>query len=294
MGFKTVHPEHAIVQTQMQVTTAGPLMEEERGKLNTSAQRWRSVLPKTETGQVLNIEIVPNGRAQPAERPPHPLSPTRFVHFGGDGQPDLWMALEGNYVSVGTTDYGGWTPVSRKFHQLLTMLGGTVAREHPFRKVRKVELTYHDRLIWTGERDTIEARKAIRPEWLPPARCRGDQMWHIEQGWTSDADDGVKMLEKCNVARLDELTDGKVRGALQVTTTAAWGFGWESRPPREEEEFDMKDGYANLKLATVPGGEAGETQQGWTVSNRLHEKTHELFAEVVTQEIAGQVGLRKA
>ena len=203
MGFKTLHPDNSIYQVRMAVHTGGPLAETERKQLTSEAQKgWLNILPRVDVAQVINVQLQANDPAVLQQQPVMALAPTVYGQYGMDGTPILRMELNNNTVALTSTRYSRWDAVSGKFYKLLTMLGRVVPEGHPFRKVSSVELTYIDRLGWEGEWHGIQAEQAVQEKYLPEDR-KPEEMWHCEQGWTTKEPDGVNIMEKWNVARVN-------------------------------------------------------------------------------------------
>lgn len=280
MGFKTLHPDNSIYQVRMAVHTGGPLAEAERKQLTSEAKKgWLNILPSVEVAQVINVQLQANDPAVLQQKPVMALAPTVYGQYGMDGTPILQMELKNNTVALMSTRYSRWDAVSGKFYKLLTMLGRVVPEGHPFRKVSSVELTYIDRLGWEGERHGIQAEQAVQEKYLPEDR-KPEEMWHSEQGWTTKEPDGVNIMEKWNVARVNRPVHGGEEAWLQLITTAVWGFG--NSPGNSA--FDLHTGYSNLQAIDTP-------PTGKTVGEILHRRAKRLYGAIVTPAIAKQVGL---
>lgn len=276
MGFRTRHKEHSITQVSMRLETQAPLWEDERQTLEKGAHRaWANILPRKEVAQVITIGPQRQGERQP-------LAATRYLQFGRDGTPSLWMGIDGNMVEVVANQYSSWTGVTNKIYQLLYMLGDIMHESHAFRKVKAVELTYEDWFIWDDTDQPIAAEEAIREEWLPkeidPAR-----FWHTGQGCTDPKADkhGKVMLDRWEASRRDQNNGaGAVEQGIRLVTTSIWGFG-----NTNGGGFDLKRGYGNVSM--VGKGEP----EGKRIGNILHERTKRLYGGVVTNDIAERVNL---
>ena len=269
--FRPLHQDHAIESVIFRLTGSGEMTELERGSLDEGYQKyWKTVLPKVNQSQVMEIAMAPtplvDGR-------PKPLAPTQYVEFMRTGKVSWWMEVAGATITVGCAQYSGWKSVSEKAYELFGGIGKTLGNTHPLAHIRSAELTYQDLLVWDATDDTYDPELAIRKSRIP-AKARKSKEWHTGEGWVEDSM-GERVLERFQIGA--ELR-GERKPVVQVVTTAIWGFGETSA-------------RLNLSRAFGPVHPVGNDSDCRAIYESLHARTHALFGNLVTEDIAVRIGL---
>ena len=268
--FKPLHQDHAIESVIFRLTGSGEMSEHERGSLDEGYRKyWKTVLPTVNQAQVMEIAMGPtllvDGRTKP-------LAPTQYVEFMRTGKAAWWMEIAGPTITIGCAQYGGWKGVSRKAYELFGSIGKTLGNAHPLAQIRSVELTYQDLLVWDGTDDTYDPEFAIQESRIPE-KARKSKEWHTGEGWVEDPV-GERILERFQIG-------AKMRGeqnpVVQVVTTAIWGFGAASA-------------RLNLDRAFGSVHAVGDNRDGRAIYESLHERTHALFGNLITEDVAVRVG----
>ena len=251
------------------------MMEYERGNLDKGYETyWKAVLPTVNQEQVVEIAIGPTllveGRAKS-------LAPTHYVEFMRTGKAAWWMEIRGSTITIGCAQYGGWKSVSRKACELFSSLGKILGNTHPLAQICSAELTYQDLLVWDGADDTYDPKLAIQESRIP-MQARGSKEWHIGEGWVEDPE-GERILERFQIGAQLRKEGNRIRPIIQVVTTAIWGFGETSA------RLKLDRAFGNIQSVD------GKGNDGRAVYEELHERTHALFGNLITKEIAGRIGL---
>ena len=270
--FKPLHQDHAIESVVFRLTGSGEMSEHERGSLDEGYRKyWKAVLPKVNQAQVMEIAM---GPTLLADGRPKPLAPTQYVEFLRTGKAAWWMDIAGATITVGCAQYGGWESVSKKAYELFGGIGKTLGNAHPLAQIRSAELTYQDLLVWDGTDDTYDPELAIRKGRIP-AKARKSKEWHIGEGWVEDPV-GERILERFQVGA--EMRDEPQVPVVQVVTAAIWGFGATSA-------------RLNLDRAFGSVHAVGDNRDGRAIYDSLHGRTHALFGNLITQDVAVRIGL---
>lgn len=273
--FKPLHQDHAIESVIFRLTGSGEMTEHERPILNQGYEKfWKAVLPRVNQAQVMEIAMVPTLLVEEA---PKPLAPTQYVEFMRTGKAAWWMEIGGPTITVGCAQYGGWGSTSSKAYELFASLGKTLGNPHPLAEIRSAELTYQDLLVWNGADEDYDPKIAIRESRIP-AKARESKEWHLGEGWVEDPA-GERILERFQIGA--ELRGGRSQPhpIVQVVTTAIWGFG--------ETSARLKLGRAFGNIQSVDG----KDNDGRAIYENLHRRTHALFRNLITEEVASRVGL---
>ena len=273
--FKPLHQDHAIEAVILQLTGSGEMTEHERANLDGGYERyWKPVLPTVSQGQVMEIAMGPmplvEGRVKP-------LAPTRYVEFMRTGKAAWWMEITGPTITIGCAQYGRWKSVSKKAYELFASLGNTLGNAHPLAQIHSAELTYQDLLVWHGVDEAYDPKLAIREERIPTRAARSKE-WHIGEGWVEDPE-GERILERFQIGAEMRRDGSRVHPIIQVTTTAIWGFGGTT--PR----LKLDRAFGNVQSVD------GKDNDGRAVYEGLHRRTLALFGNLITEEIAGRIGL---
>ena len=273
--FKPVHQDHAIESVILRLTGGGEMMEHERANLDEGYEKyWKAVLPTVSQGQVMEIAMGPtplvDGR-------PKPLAPTHYVEFMRTGKAAWWMEIAGPTITIGCAQYGGWKSVSSKACELFASLGKTLGNTHPLAQIRSAELTCQDLLVWHGADETYDPKLAIRESRIPE-RARNSKEWHIGEGWIEDPE-GERILERFQIGAELRREGSRIRPIIQVVTTAIWGFGEISA------RLKLDRAFGNIQSVD------GKNNDGRAVYEGLHRRTNALFGNLITEEMAGRIGL---
>ena len=273
--FKPLHQDHAIESVILRLTGSGEMTEDERANLDKGYEKyWKAVLPTVSQAQVMEIAMGPtplvDGR-------PKPLAPTHYVEFMRTGKAAWWMEIAGPAITIGCAQYGGWKSVSRKACELFASLGKTLGNTHPLAQIRSAELTYQDLLVWDGADDAYDPKLAIREKRIP-MQVRKSKEWHIGEGWVDDPE-GERILERFQIGAELRREENRIHSIIRVTTTAIWGFGGTSG------HLKLDRAFGNIQPVD------GKGNDGRAVYEKLHERTHMLFGDLITEEIAGRIGL---
>ena len=273
--FKPLHQDHAIESVILRLTGSGEMTEHERTSLDEGYEKyWKAVLPTVSQAQVMEIALVPtplvDGR-------PKPLAPTHYVEFMRTGKAAWWMEIAGPTITIGCARYGGWTSVSRKAYELFASLGKTLGNTHPLAQIRGAELTYQDLLVWHGADNTYDPKLAIRENRIP-VQARNSKEWHIGEGWIEDPE-GTRVLERFQIGAELRREGNQIHPIIRVTTTAIWGLGGTSGCLKLDRAF------GNIQSV------GGKDNDGRAVYEGLHRRTNALFGNLITEEMAGRVGL---
>lgn len=276
--FVPLHQDHAIEAVNFRLTGSGEMTEHERPILNEGYERfWKAVLPKVNQAQVMEIAMAPTLLEEEA---PKPLAPTQYVEFMRTGKAAWWLEIAGPTITVGCAQYGGWSSASNKAYELFASLGKTLGNAHPLAEIRSVELTYQDLLVWSGADEDYDPKIAIREDRIP-AKARESKEWHIGEGWVEDPA-GERILERFQIGAGLREGRSQLRPIVQVVTTAIWGFGATSAR--------LKLGIAFGNIQSVDG----KDNDGRAIFDGLHQRTHALFGSLITDDVAGRIGLRTA
>ena len=269
--FKPLHQDHAVESVIFRLTGSGEMTENERGSLDEGYQKyWRTVLPKVNQAQVMEIAMGPTPLV---EGRPKPLAPTQYVEFMRTGKAAWWMDIDRTTITVGCAQYGGWESVSRKAYELFGSVGKTLGTAHPLAQIRSVELTYQDLLVWEGADDVYAPELAIQENRIPK-KARKSKEWHTGEGWVEDPA-GERILERFQIGA--ELRGGG-DPVVQVVTTAIWGFG-------------KMDARLNLNRAFGSIHPVGDNSDGRAIYESLHRRTHALFGNLIAPDVAVRIGL---
>ena len=275
--FKPLHPDHAIESVILRLTGSGQLTEPERAILDGGYEKyWKAVLPSVNQAQVMEIAMGPTPLVEGRVKP---LAPTQYVEFMRTGEAAWWMEIAGPTITIGCAQYGGWKGVSRKACELFACLGKTLGSTHPLAQIRSAELTYQDLLVWHGNDDAYDPKLAIR-EGRIPTRAAKSKEWHLGEGWVEDPK-GERVLERFQIGAELRQDGSRIHPVIQVTTTAIWGFGGTS--PR----LKLDRAFGNIQSVD------GKDNDGRAVYDGLHGRTLALFGSLITEEIAGRIGLRQ-
>ncbi len=273
--FKPLHPDHTIESVILRLTGSGEMMEHERADLDKGyAKYWKAVLPAVNQMPVMEIAMGPTPLAEGQVKP---LAPTQYVEFMRTGKAAWWMEIVGPTITIGCAQYGGWKSVSRKAYELFASLGKILGNAHPLAQIRSAELTYQDLLVWDGADDAYDPKLAIRENRIP-AQARGSKEWHLGEGWVEDPE-GERILERFQIGAGLREEGNRVHPIIHVVTTAIWGFGETSARLKLDRAFE------NIQSVD------GKDDDGRAVYEGLHERTHMLFGNLITEEIAGRIGL---
>lgn len=273
--FMPLHQDHAIESVIFRLTGSGEMTEHERPILNEGYEKfWKAVLPKVNQAQVMEIAMAPTLLGEEA---PKPLAPTQYVEFMRTGKAAWWMEIAGPTITVGCAQYGGWNSASNKAYELFASLGKTLGSLHPLAEIRSVELTYQDLLVWNAATKDYDPKIAIR-EGRIPAKARESKEWHLGEGWVEDPA-GERILERFQIGA--ELRGGQSqrRPIVQVVTTAIWGFGATSA------RLKLSRAFGNIQSVD------GKDNDGRAIYDGLHQRTHTLFGSLITDDVAGRIGL---
>ena len=273
--FKPVHQDHAIESVILRLTGSGEMMEHERASLDGGYEKyWKPVLPTVNQAQVMEIAM---GPTLLVEGRPKPLAPMQYIEFMRTGKAAWWMEIAGPTITIGCTRYGGWKGVSRKACELFASVGKTLGNAHPLAQIRSAELTYQDLLVWHGADDAYDPKLAIREERIP-VQARKSKEWHIGEGWVDDPG-GDRILERFQIGAELRGEGNQVRPIIQVETTAIWGFGATSA------RLNLDRAFGNIHSVD------GKDSDGRAIYDGLHGRNHRLFGNLITEEIAGRIGL---
>ena len=275
--FEPLHRDHAIESVILQLTGSGEMMEHERANLDEGYEKyWKATLPAVSRTQVVEIAMGPtplvDGR-------PKLLAPTRYAEVMRTGKAAWWMEIAGPTITVGCAQYGGWQSVSGKACELFAGVGKTLGNAHPLAQIRSAELTYRDLFVWRGADDAYDPKLAVR-EMRIPVKARNSKEWHTGEGWVEDSDEG-RILERFQIGAELRAEGNRASPIVEVVTTAIWGVGATGARLRLDRAF------GNIHPV---GGSDGN---GRSVYDRLHERTHTLFGSLITEEIAGRIGLNQ-
>ena len=103
-------------------------------------------------------------------------------------------------------------------------------------------------------------------------------MWHMEEGWVEDPE-GERILERFQI-RAELRGEGKrIRPIIQVVTTAIWGFG------ETNARLKLDRAFGNVQSVD------GKDNDGRAVYEGLHRRALALFGNLITEEMAGRIGL---
>lgn len=275
--FEPLHRDHSIETVILRLTGSGEMTEHERASLDEGYEKyWKAGLPTVGQTQVMEIAMGPtplvDGR-------PKPLAPTHYVEFMRTGKAAWWMEIAGPTITVGCARYGGWKSVSRKACELFAGVGKTLGNAHPLAQVCSAELTYQDLLVWRGADEDYDPKLAIQ-ETRIPMQARNSKEWHVGEGWIEDPE-GKRILERFQVGAELRREENRIHPIIQVTTTAIWGFGGTGGPLKLDRAF------GNIQPVD------GKDNDGRSIYDELHRRTHTLFKALITEEIAGRIGLRQ-
>ena len=273
--FKPLHQDHAIESVILRLTGSGEMTEHERSILDGGYEKyWKAVLPTVNQAPVMEIAMGPmplvEGRVKP-------LAPTHYVEFMRTGKAAWWMEIVGPTITIGCAQYGGWKSVSRKAYELFASLGKTLGSTHPLAQIRSMELTYQDLLVWDGADDAYDPKLAIRESRIP-VQARNSREWHIGEGWVEDPE-RKRILERFQIGAELRGEGNRIRPIIQVVTTAIWGFGETSA------RLKLDRAFGNIQSVD------GKDNDGRSVYEGLHRRTHALFGNLITEEMAGRIGL---
>ena len=273
--FKPLHQDHAIESVFLRLTGSGGMMEHERANLDEGyGKYWKAVLPTVSQAQVMEIAMGPTPLVEDRVKP---LAPTHYSEFMRTGKAAWWMEIAGQMITIGCAQYGGWKSVSRKACELFAGVGKTLGNTHPLAQIRSAELTYHDLLVWDGAADAYDPKLAIREKRIP-AQVGNSKEWHVGEGWVEDPE-GERILERFQIGAELRREGNLTSPIIRVTTTAIWGFGGTSG------HLKLDRAFGNIQSVD------GKDNDGRAVYEGLHERTHMLFGGLITEEIAGRIGL---
>ena len=273
--FKPLHQDHAIESVILRLTGNGKMMEHERANLDEGyGKYWKAVLPTVSQAQVMEIAMGPTPLVEDRVKP---LAPTRYCEFMRTGKAAWWMEIAEQTITIGCAQYGGWKSVSEKAYELFASLGKTLGNTHPLAQIRSAELTYEDLLVWGGADDAYDPKLAIREKRIP-ARVGNSKEWHVGEGWIEDPE-GERILERFQIGAELRREGNLIHPIIRVTTTAIWGFGGTS------DHLKLDRAFGNIRSVD------GKGNDGRTVYEKLHERTHMLFGDLITEEIASRIGL---
>ena len=207
-----------------------------------------------------------------------PLAPTHYVEFMRTGKTAWWMEIIGPTITIGYAQYGGWKSASRKAYELFASLGKTLRNAHPLAQIRSAELTYQDLLVWDCTDDAYDPKLAIRENRIP-AQSRGSKEWHMGEGWVEDPE-GERILERFHIGAELRKEGNRIHPIIQAVTTAIWGFG------KTSVRLKLDRAFGNIPFVD------GKDNDRRAVYEELHGRTHALFGNLITEEIAGRIGLR--
>ena len=273
--FKPLHQDHAIESVILRLTGSGELTEPERAILDGGYEKyWKAALPSVNQAPVMEIAMGPTPLVEGRVKP---LAPTQYVEFMRTGKAAWRMEIAGPTITVGCTRYEGWKSVSRKACELFASVGKTLGSARPLAQIRSAELTYQDLFVWHGADDAYDPKLAIR-ERRVPVQAMNSKEWHTGEGWVEDPE-GERILERFQIGAELRGEGKRIRPIIQVTTTAIWGFRGTS--PR----LKLDRAFGNIRSVD------GKGSDGRAVYERLHRRTLALFGNLITEEMAGRIGL---
>lgn len=275
--FEPLHRDHSIETVILRLTGSGEMTEQERANLDRGYEKyWKAVLPTVSQAQVMEIAVGPTPLVDERLKP---LAPTRYIEFMRTGKAAWWMDIAGPTITIICAQYGGWNSVSRKAYELFSSVGKTLGSAHPMAQVCSVELTYQDLLVWRGADDAYDPKLAIREERIP-SQAKRSKIWHIGEGWVESADE-ERILERFQIGAELRAEGNRANPIIQVVTTAIWGFGATSAHLRLDRAFG--------NIHSVDRNDS----DGRAIYDGLHRRTHRLFGNLVTEKIAGRIGLNQ-
>ena len=273
--FKPLHQDHAIESVILRLTGSGEMTEHERANLDEGYEKyWKAVLPTVNQAPVMEIAMGPTPLVEDRVKP---LAPTHYIEFMRTGKAAWWMEIVGPTITIGCAQYGGWKSVSRKAYELFANVGKTLGNTHPLAQIRSAELTYEDLLVWHGADDAYDPKLAIREKRIP-AQVGNSKEWHVGEGWVEDPE-GERILERFQIGAELRREGNLTSPIIRVTTTAIWGFGGTSG------HLKLDRAFGNIQSVD------GKDNDGRAVYEGLHERIHALFGDLITEEIAGRIGL---
>lgn len=275
--FEPLHRDHSIDTVILRLTGSGEMTEQERANLDRGYEKyWKAVLPTVNQAQVMEIAMGPTPLVDERSKP---LAPTQYAEFMRTGKPAWWMDIAGPTITIVCAQYGGWNSVSRKAYELFSSVGKTLGGAHPLAQIRSAELTYQDLLVWRGADDAYDPKLAIREERIP-LKAKRSKIWHIGEGWIESADE-EQVLERFQIGAELRAEGNRASPIIQVVTTAIWGFGATSAHLRLDRAFG--------NIHPVDRNDS----DGRSIYGGLHQRTHRLFGNLITEKIAGKIGLNQ-
>lgn len=272
--FKPLHPGHAIHSVIFRLTGDGAIGQHEQATLDDGYQKYlKAALPSERSAQQMVVAAV-------GPTPPEgtvPLEPKLYADFARTGEAAWWMEVVGPVITVGCSQYGGWSSTRAKACKLLRGLGKTLGAGHPLAQIRSVELTYQNLFTWDGPGRDSDPKLVIHGDQIPKKAERSKE-WNRSEGWVNDIQE-CRVLERFQIAAELYRHGNRINPVIQIVTSAMWGYG--ENPKR----LDLETAFGTLD------SNFQSTCDGRAIFEDLHERSHGIIRPLVTNEIADLIGL---
>jgi len=175
------------------------------------------------------------------------------------------LTLQNSRMSYESGDYRGWT---KSFARFQSVCGDLLADAGNLVNAASATLEYTDRFIFQGE--VVQARPdgLLRGEilaLLPESALSGRELWHVHRGWYEYLGD-----DKCLVNQNFDAQQGTIE------------FEKEAKSIQIFSKCEIRTDGAGFGVADLV--------QKFTL---LHGRSIHLIASTITEEMAGNIGLKK-
>lgn len=253
------------------------MQETERHHLRQEyTKRWQAILPAEQVAQQLNVTIGVTAHLVGADEQ-HPLAPTLYADYTPSGAAAWWMEIGQGVVTIGTSQYTRWDDIWRKTVGLLRHVGEVLGASHPMGHIRSLELTYEDLFVWRGGEECAPDQ-VIKLQWMPERKQKAAKEWHTGQGWVDDPQ-GKRILERFQVSGVVVKEGEEHHPAVAIQTTAIQGFG------NQHQILGLHESFRPIYEV----GKGGNS--GLAVGDGLHKRTSRLLKDLITPQMARQIGL---
>ena len=236
--FKPLHQDHAIHSVTFRLTGDGAIGQHEQATLDDGYQKYlKAALPSERSAQQMVVAAV--GPTPPEG--PAPLEPKLYADFARTGQAVWWMEIVGPTITVGCSQYGGWSSMRTKACELLRRLGKTLGSGHPLAQIRSVELTYQNLFISDEPSRDSDPKSAIHEDQIPKKAERSKE-WNHSEGWVNDVQE-CRILERFQIAAELHKHGNRINPVIQIVTSAMWGYGENSK------RLDLETAFGTLAFA---------------------------------------------
>lgn len=270
--FEPIHDAHAIEHVQIIINFAQPLDDVLFGHVRQAMADYKAELPGG--SELQSIAIAFGQTPGFFAGAPGQISKGFFMQrMAPNGAIEAEVRVEANSITFRTTLYSRWKAVWGQFSKYLKSIGGIYAGNS---SVMQVSLSFVDKFVWIGERDSCRPKLLLRPKslYLCPYVYESPDLWHSHTGAFLPVDEHTKRLLNVNVDYLDEQMVEQPRRIINISTVLT--------------DILNQPGFTPHNLAPA---EAFDKLQERLV--QLHEQSKYFFGEVISDEMCKRIALSR-